>query len=154
MSILAVALCRSSSREKHERCWPGANPASCCLSPALPAPAIRGFCPRPFRQGSIQRYFACVAGGSGSFLKPGKFSTGVSMAEALRDQYVGMDAPLVAPENVLPDAYASTAKGGKKVRASFRRDPVAQGGGFWWLRAVGVFAAGAANQRPPGSSCG
>lgn len=38
------------------------------------------------------------------------------MAEALREQYVAMDAPLVAPENVLRDAYASTSKGGKKVR--------------------------------------
>lgn len=37
------------------------------------------------------------------------------MAEALRQQYVDMNAPLLAPENLLPDAYASTSKGGKKV---------------------------------------
>lgn len=67
-------------------------------------------------QGSIHRYFECVGGGSGSFLKPGKFSVGSSMAEALRQQYVDMNAPLLAPENLLPDAYASTSKGGKKVR--------------------------------------
>lgn len=67
-------------------------------------------------KGSIVRYFSCANGGSGSFLKPGKFSAGISMAEALRLHYVGMDAPLVAPENLLPDAYASTSKGGRKVR--------------------------------------
>lgn len=38
------------------------------------------------------------------------------MAEALRKQYVDMNAPLLAPENLLPDAYASTSKGGKKVQ--------------------------------------
>lgn len=38
------------------------------------------------------------------------------MAEALRQQYVDMNAPLLAPENLLPDAYASTSKGGKKVQ--------------------------------------
>ncbi|CAM9849958.1 unnamed protein product [Ascophyllum nodosum] len=65
--------------------------------------------------GSIQRYFSCIRGGSGSFLKAGKFSTGVSMVEALRKQYVDVNAPLVAPENLLPDAYASTARGGKKA---------------------------------------
>ncbi|CAM9442759.1 unnamed protein product [Ectocarpus sp. 12 AP-2014] len=37
------------------------------------------------------------------------------MAEALRQQYVDMNAPLLAPENLLPDAYASTSKGGKKA---------------------------------------
>ncbi|CAB1119573.1 unnamed protein product [Ectocarpus sp. CCAP 1310/34] len=66
--------------------------------------------------GSSVRYFTCVNGGSGSFLKPSKFSTGISMAEALRQQYVDMNAPLLAPENLLPDAYASTSKGGKKVQ--------------------------------------
>ncbi|CAM9628636.1 unnamed protein product, partial [Laminaria digitata] len=65
--------------------------------------------------GSILRYFSCTNGGSGSFLKPGKISRGVSMAEALRNHYVHMDAPLIAPENLLPDAYASTSKGGKKA---------------------------------------
>eukprot|EP00752_Nemacystus_decipiens_P012382 g10974.t1 len=65
--------------------------------------------------GSTQRYFACGKGGSGSFLKPGKFSVGTSMAEALRQRYVDMNAPLLAPENLLPDAYASTSKGGKKA---------------------------------------
>ncbi|CAN0315410.1 unnamed protein product, partial [Ectocarpus fasciculatus] len=65
--------------------------------------------------GSSLRYFTCVNGGSGSFLKPGKFSTGISMAEALRQQYVDMNAPLLAPQNLLPDAYASTSKGGKKA---------------------------------------
>lgn len=38
------------------------------------------------------------------------------MAEALVQHYVKIDAPLVAPDNLLPDAYASTSKGGKKVR--------------------------------------
>lgn len=76
------------------------------------APYETEFC----TQGSTERYFSCVGGGSGSFLKTGKFSTGVSMVEALRKQYVNHNAPLVAPGNVLPDAYASTAKGGKKVR--------------------------------------
>lgn len=71
-------------------------------------------------QGSTQRYFACSKGGSGSFLKPGKFSVGTSMAEALRQQYVDMNAPLLAPENLLPDAYASTSKGGKKVHVEGR----------------------------------
>lgn len=74
-------------------------------------------------QGSTRRYFACGKGGSGSFLKPGKFSVGTSMAEALRQQYVDMNAPLLAPENLLPDAYASTSKGGKKVRHSSSATP-------------------------------
>ncbi|CAM9155751.1 unnamed protein product [Ectocarpus sp. 4 AP-2014] len=65
--------------------------------------------------GSSLRYFTCVNGGSGSFLKPGKFSTGISMAEGLRQRYVDMNAPFLAPENLLPDAYASTSKGGKKA---------------------------------------
>lgn len=71
------------------------------------------------------RYFTCSLGGSGSFLKPGKFSRGVSMAEALRQHYVDMDAPLVAPQNLLPDAYAATSKGGKKVCADCLRTQVA-----------------------------
>ncbi|CAN0301222.1 unnamed protein product [Pylaiella littoralis] len=65
--------------------------------------------------GSTLRYFTCGNGGSGSFLKQGKFSVGIPMAEALRQQYVDMNAPLLAPENLLPDAYASTSKGGKKA---------------------------------------
>lgn len=43
------------------------------------------------------------------------------MAEALRQQYVDLNAPLLAPENLLPGAYASTSKGGKKVQLFLRK---------------------------------
>ncbi|CAM9598425.1 unnamed protein product [Choristocarpus tenellus] len=66
--------------------------------------------------GTVHRYFSCTAGGSGSFLKADKLNAGCTMVDALLQQYVAMDAPLVAPENVMPDAYAATAKGHKKVR--------------------------------------
>ncbi|CAM9105857.1 unnamed protein product [Discosporangium mesarthrocarpum] len=65
--------------------------------------------------GSLVRYFSCEAGGSGSFLKAEKVDRGCSMVEALRGQYVAIDAPLVAPENIMPGAYAQTAKGHKKA---------------------------------------
>jgi tubulin-specific chaperone E len=39
---------------------------------------------------------------------------GVDLAEALAAHYVGLDAPLVAPDNVLAGQFARTSRGGQK----------------------------------------
>ncbi|CAM9383954.1 unnamed protein product [Chrysoparadoxa australica] len=59
-------------------------------------------------------YFHCQGGGSGSFLKPDKVDTGISLVQALAQHYVELDAPLEAPGNVFEGSYAQTAKGGRK----------------------------------------
>jgi hypothetical protein len=64
--------------------------------------------------GEPLRYFRCEMGGSGSFLKPSKVDVGVTMVEALGEQYVEEGAPLVAPNNILEDSYALTSKGSRK----------------------------------------
>jgi hypothetical protein len=40
--------------------------------------------------------------------------TGVDLADALAAHYVGLDAPLVAPDNVLAGQFARTSRGGQK----------------------------------------
>ena len=45
------------------------------------------------------RYFTCPAG-AGSFVKPKKVDRGSSLVEALRQKYVGLDAPVEAPLGV------------------------------------------------------
>ena len=38
----------------------------------------------------------------------------MDLAAALEEHYVGLDAPLLAPDNVLAGQYARTSKGGQK----------------------------------------
>lgn len=52
--------------------------------------------------------------GQGSFIKTNKIIKGKSFLEALRDRYVKEDAPLIAPDQLLPDAYVVTSKGNQK----------------------------------------
>jgi len=52
--------------------------------------------------------------GQGSFIKKNKLMKNKSFLEALRDRYVKQDAPLIAPDQVLPDAYFVTSKGNQK----------------------------------------
>jgi hypothetical protein len=52
--------------------------------------------------------------GQGSFIKKNKITKGKSFLEALRDRYVKEDAPLIAPDQILPDAYVVTSKGNQK----------------------------------------
>ena len=63
--------------------------------------------------GSLQRYFDCKMG-FGSFVKPSKVSVGRSFIDALTERYVKQDAPLVAPDSVIPNAFVSTSKGVQK----------------------------------------
>ena len=61
--------------------------------------------------GVLHRYFQC-ANGFGSFVKPSKVTAGTMLITALRERYVGLDAPEIAgPDSVLPDAFVVTAKG-------------------------------------------
>ena len=65
------------------------------------------------KQGIMHRYFTCVDG-MGSFVKPAKITVGRSFLEVLKERYVEHDAPLVAPGNIVPDAFVTTAKGTQK----------------------------------------
>lgn len=65
------------------------------------------------KQGIMHRYFTCI-NGMGSFVKLIKITTGRSFLEVLKERYVEMDAPLVAPNNIVPDAFVTTAKGTQK----------------------------------------
>ena len=47
-------------------------------------------------------------------MKPNKISKGKTFTEALREKYVSMDAPEIAPDDVLPDAFVVTSKGAMK----------------------------------------
>jgi tubulin-specific chaperone E len=58
----------------------------------------------------IHRYFECLPG-SGSFVKTNKITKGISFIQALHEKYVGLDAPQIAPDDVLPDAFVATSKG-------------------------------------------
>lgn len=64
--------------------------------------------------GNLIKYFDCVHNKSGSFVKPKKITTGRTFEAALRERYVKMDAPLVAPDNIIADAYVTTSKGNQK----------------------------------------
>jgi hypothetical protein len=64
-------------------------------------------------QGKIHRYFSCV-NGAGSFVKPKNLIAGRSFAEVLKERYVDMDAPLMAPDQKVPDAYVVTSRGVQK----------------------------------------
>ena len=64
----------------------------------------------------LVRHFVCEkAGLCGSFLRLHKVDLGQTLSEeVLQEKYVGLDAPLVAPNNVLPGAFAMTSGGHKK----------------------------------------
>ena len=65
-------------------------------------------------EGKVYRYFDCAAG-AGSFVKPGKVTSGRTFIEALKERYVHFDAPeIVMPDSTLPDAFVVTAKGHQK----------------------------------------
>ena len=64
-------------------------------------------------KGIVHRYFNCRKG-SGSFVKPNKVSGGRSFLEALFERYVSMDAPEIAPQEILPGAFVMTSKGSLK----------------------------------------
>jgi tubulin-specific chaperone E len=72
-----------------------------------------GSCVDP-ETGKMHRYFTCSAT-AGSFVKPSKLRFGRTFMEALKDRYVEMDAPLVAPDNIIPDAFVNTSKGTKPI---------------------------------------
>lgn len=61
----------------------------------------------------VHRYFQCSQG-SGSFVKSTKVVLGRPLTEALRERYVSIDAPEVAPDGIVPDAYVVTSKGAQK----------------------------------------
>jgi len=64
-------------------------------------------------KGILHRYFSCQ-NGAGSFVKKGKISTGRSFVDALQERYVSMDAPEVAPDSIIPDAFVITSSGQQK----------------------------------------
>lgn len=74
--------------------------------------------------GEVVRYFTCEHSGSGSFLRPEKVDIGVDLALALEQNYVAIDAPLLAPENVLTGQFAQTCKGGKKPIEFFGEEKI------------------------------
>lgn len=63
--------------------------------------------------GKTVRHFQCPPG-SGSFVKPNKVHFGKSFLEALRERYVGLDAPDEAPGDIVPDAFVLTSTGVQK----------------------------------------
>ncbi len=67
--------------------------------------------------GAVVRHFTCARPGptSASFLKPAKLDRGVAFMQVLHRRYVGLDAPLEAPNRVFEGAYANTSRGGKKA---------------------------------------
>jgi tubulin-specific chaperone E len=67
----------------------------------------------PDKAGKLHRYFTCGET-AGSFAKPNKIITGRTFLEALRERYVQLDAPLVAPDNIVPGAFVQTSKGQQK----------------------------------------
>jgi len=44
-------------------------------------------------------------------VKPSKVQRGRNFVEALHDRYVSIDAPEIAPQKVLPDAFVRTSNG-------------------------------------------
>lgn len=56
------------------------------------------------------RYFECAMG-AGSFVKPNKITKGITFIQALHEKYVELDAPEIAPDDILPNAFVATSKG-------------------------------------------
>ena len=53
--------------------------------------------------------------GDGSFVKANKVTKGRLLIDALRERYVGFDAPAtVGPDSIIPDVYVITSKGHQK----------------------------------------
>lgn len=65
------------------------------------------------KSGNSVRHFQCPEG-SGSFVKPNKLLFGKSFEEALRERYVGLDAPEESPGDIVPDAFVLTSTGVQK----------------------------------------
>ncbi len=67
------------------------------------------------KEGKLHRYFTCTQG-AGSFVKMGKVSGGRSFEAALRERYVGMDAPAFTKKDdpTLPGSFVMTTKGNAK----------------------------------------
>jgi hypothetical protein len=67
------------------------------------------------KAGTLHRYFQCV-NGAGSFVKGNKIVNGTSLVHAIKERYVGEDAPTFTKENdpTLPDAFVTTSKGNAK----------------------------------------
>lgn len=57
-----------------------------------------------FMKGTVVRHFTCVhpheCRTNASFVKPNKLDRGVGFMEVLRQRYVTLDAPLLAPNQV------------------------------------------------------
>ena len=73
--------------------------------------------------GVVHRYFWCE-GSSGSFVKPHTIAPRKSFTTSLKERYVEMDAPIVAPNNLIPDAYVLTSKGVQKVLYNYVLLPI------------------------------
>ena len=52
--------------------------------------------------------------GSGSFVKQNVVIKGRKFTEALLERYISLDAPDVAPDSIIPDAFVQTSKGNMK----------------------------------------
>lgn len=65
------------------------------------------------KEGNFFKYFDCP-NSSGSFVKSSKISIGRSFAEALTERYVKHDAPIISPDEIIPDAFVMTSKGHAK----------------------------------------
>jgi tubulin-specific chaperone E len=64
--------------------------------------------------GLLHRYFQCAMG-DGSFVKANKITSGRKLTDALKEKYVGHDAPAtVGPDSIVPDAFVITSKGHQK----------------------------------------
>jgi dynactin complex subunit len=63
--------------------------------------------------GKFHRYFECEMG-AGSFVKPIKIKPSYGFYEGLKDRYVEMSAAEIATDNILPDAFVTTASGAQK----------------------------------------
>lgn len=64
--------------------------------------------------GLLHRYFQCAMG-DGSFVKSNKVTSGRMLTDALKQKYVGYDAPTtVGPDSIVPDAFVITSKGHQK----------------------------------------
>jgi len=63
--------------------------------------------------GTVVRYFQCEVG-RGSFVKPNIVKKGRNFTEALLERYISIDAPITAPDAIIPGAYVNTIKGNTK----------------------------------------
>jgi hypothetical protein len=64
--------------------------------------------------GNLHKYFEVSSPLGGSFVKGNKVTAGCSFTDALKRRYVKEDAPMVAPDSIIPDAFVVTSKGKQK----------------------------------------